>query len=206
MPDAASDGQSRAAKTSGVVNTGLACFAGHAAAPSKRRDQLRIDLRQTDALAESPAARQGSKGSNVLRGGAVMSESLPARLRTGADARLARGVVAGLSAGLVFLLANMWYADSQGMPPVAPLYDISTIFHFADKPQPSPDNLAVGLVTHLTLSAAFGATFALLAPLASGSARLVAASAIFGLLLYIVNFQVLGRLIFEWFQEGPDQT
>jgi hypothetical protein len=100
----------------------------------------------------------------------------------------------------------MWYADSQGMPAVAPLYDISTVFHFADKPQPSPENLAVGLVTHLTLAAAFGATFALLAPLARGSARLVAASAIFGLLLYIVNFQVLGRLIFEWFQEGPDQT
>jgi hypothetical protein len=135
-----------------------------------------------------------------------MSESFTARLLPGADERLARGVVAGLGAGLLFLLANMWYADSQGMPAVAPLYDISTIFHFTDKPEPSPENLAVGLITHLTLSAAFGATFALLAPLASGTGRLVAASAIFGLLLYLVNFQILGRLVFEWFQEGPDQT
>jgi hypothetical protein len=135
-----------------------------------------------------------------------MTESLNARLRTGADARLARGVVAGLAAGLLFLLANMWYADSQGLPAVAPLYDISTIFHFADEPQPSPENLAVGLIVHLTLSAAFGATFALLAPVVKGSTRLVAASAVFGLVLYVVNFQILGRLFFEWFQEGPNQT
>jgi hypothetical protein len=135
-----------------------------------------------------------------------MRESLTAHLRTGADARLARGVVAGLAAGLLFLLANMWYADNQGLPAVAPLYDISTIFHFADEPQPSPENLAVGLIVHLTLSAAFGATFALLAPVVKGSARLVAASAVFGLVLYVVNFQILGRLFFEWFQEGPNQT
>lgn len=92
------------------------------------------------------------------------------------------------------------------MPAVAPLYDISTIFHFADAPQPSPENLAVGLIVHLTRSAGFGATFALLAPLVRGSARLVAAAAIFGLILYVVNFQILGRLFFEWFQEGPNQT
>jgi hypothetical protein len=135
-----------------------------------------------------------------------MTESLHTPLTTGADARLARGVVAGLAAGLLFLLANMWYADSQGMPAVAPLYDISTIFHFADKPQPVPENMAVGLTVHLTLSAAFGATFALLAPVVSGSTRLVAAAAIFGLVLYVVNFQILGRLVFEWFQQGPNQT
>jgi hypothetical protein len=55
---------------------------------------------------------------------------------------------------LLFLLENMWYADSEGMPAVAPLYDISTIFHFADTPQPAPRTLAVGLIVHLTLSAA----------------------------------------------------
>ncbi len=122
------------------------------------------------------------------------------------DARLVRGVVAGTAAGLLFLLANMWYADSQGLPAVAPLYDISTIFHFADKPQPSPENLAIGLVVHLTLSAAFGATAAFLAPLVSGPGRLIGMSVAFGLVLYVVNFQILGRLFFEWFQEGPNQT
>ena len=127
-------------------------------------------------------------------------------LTSGIERRLARGVVAGTAAGLLFLLANMWYADSQGMPAVAPLWDISTIFHFADKPDPTPENLTVGLVAHLTLAAAFGATLAFLAPLVRGRRMLFAAGAAFGLALYVVNFQILGRLFFEWFQEGPNQT
>jgi len=122
------------------------------------------------------------------------------------DRRIAYGVVGGTFAGLLFLLANMWYADSQGLPAVAPLYDISTIFYFADKPDPQPVNAAVGLIVHLTLSGAFGAALAALAPLAKGAARLVGMGAAFGLVLYLVNFQILGRVAFEWFQEGPNQT
>ncbi len=122
------------------------------------------------------------------------------------DRRIAYGVVGGTFAGLLFLLANMWYADSQGLPAVAPLYDISTIFHFADKPDPQPVNAAVGLIVHMTLSGAFGAALAALAPLAKGAARLVGMGAAFGLMLYLVNFQILGRVAFEWFQEGPNQT
>lgn len=123
----------------------------------------------------------------------------------GMETRLTRGVVAGTAAGLLFLLANMWFADSQGLPAVAPLYDISTIFHFADKPDPSPENLAIGLVVHLTLAAGFGAGFALIVPALRGRGMVVAAGAAFGLALYVINFQVLGRLAFEWFQEGPNQ-
>ena len=104
------------------------------------------------------------------------------------DRRIAYGVVGGTFAGLLFLLANMWYADSQGLPAVAPLYDISTIFYFADKPDPQPVNAAVGLIVHLTLSGAFGAALAALAPLAKGAARLVGMGAGFGLVLYLVNF------------------
>lgn len=126
-------------------------------------------------------------------------------LRNGSEVRLARGVVAGTAAGLLFLLANMWFADSQGLPAVAPLYDISTIFHFTEKPDPSPENLAVGLIVHLALAAGFGAAFALLVPLVRGRGMVVAAGAAFGLALYVFNFQVLGRLVFEWFQEGPNQ-
>jgi hypothetical protein len=122
------------------------------------------------------------------------------------DERLSRGVVAGLAAGLLFLLANMWYADSQGLPPAAPLYDISTIFHFADKPDPTPENAVIGLVVHLTLAAGFGAFFASLAPLFSSRRALALGAVLFGLALYVVNFQILGRIAFEWFQEGPNQT
>jgi hypothetical protein len=122
------------------------------------------------------------------------------------DERLVRGVVAGIAAGLLFLLANMWYADTQDLPAAAPLYDISTIFHFADQPDPTPENAVIGLVVHLTLAAGFGAAFAVLAPLFASRRALVLGAGAFGLALYLVNFQILGRVAFEWFQEGPNQT
>ncbi|HEV2058726.1 MAG TPA: hypothetical protein VGR11_05170 [Solirubrobacteraceae bacterium] len=128
------------------------------------------------------------------------------RLMTDIDRRIARGVVAGTAAGLLFLLANMWFAVSKGMPAAAPLYDISTIFHFADKPDPSPENAVVGLITHLTLAAGFGVLLALLAPLVSSRAALWGGGLAFGVGLYLVNFQILGRVAFEWFQVGPNQT
>ncbi len=127
-------------------------------------------------------------------------------LMRGLDERLARGVVAGITAGLLFLLANMWYADSQDLPAVAPLYDISTIFYFTDQPDPVPENAAIGFVVHLALSAGFGALLAVFAPLFASSRFLVLGSLGFGLVLYLVNFQILGRIAFEWFQEGPNQT
>lgn len=128
------------------------------------------------------------------------------RLTTDIDRRLARGVIAGTAAGLLFLLANMWFAVSKGMPAAAPLYDISTIFHFADKPEPTPENAVVGLVTHLTLAAAFGVLLALVAPLLGSRAALWGGGIGFGVVLYLVNFQILGRIAFEWFQVGPNQT
>jgi hypothetical protein len=121
------------------------------------------------------------------------------------ESRLVRGAVGGVFAGLIFLLANMWYADSQGMPAVAPMLDISTIFHFSDQPEVSPENVAIGLVVHLTLSMAFGMVFALVVPLLTNARTLVAGAVAFGIVLYLFNFQVLGRLFFEWFQEGPNQ-
>jgi hypothetical protein len=121
------------------------------------------------------------------------------------ESRIVRGAVGGAFAGLVFLLANMWFADSQGMPAVAPMLDISTIFHFSDQPEVSPENVVIGLVVHMTLSVAFGIAFALVVPLLAGARMLVAGAVGFGIALYLFNFQVLGRLVFEWFQEGPNQ-
>jgi len=121
------------------------------------------------------------------------------------ESRLLRGAVGGAFAGLIFLLANMWFADSQGMPAVAPMLDISTIFHFSDQPEVSPENVAIGLIVHLTLSMAFGMVFALVVPLLTNARTLVVGAVAFGIALYLFNFQVLGRLFFEWFQEGPNQ-
>jgi hypothetical protein len=61
------------------------------------------------------------------------------------------------------------------------------------------------LIVHLALAAGFGALFTVLAGLVRGRGMVIAGGAVFGLLLYVVNFQILGRLFFEWFQEGPNQ-
>jgi len=119
--------------------------------------------------------------------------------------RISRGTVAGIGAGLAFLLANMGWATTDDLPAVAPLIDISTIFNIQDKPVPSPENVAVGLVTHLGLSAAFGIGFALIASRLDNLRALVLGAVGFGVALYLFNFQILGRTAFPWFQEGPDQ-
>jgi len=125
-----------------------------------------------------------------------------------------RGAVAGIAAGFVFLLANMAYATTQGKPSVAPFMDISTIFHGADQPAsmtPTVDMLATGAVVHFTLSIVFGVVFALLvgtfARLLENWLVLAAAGVGYGLALYVVNFQILGNTIFEWFTnpQGPNQ-
>ncbi|MDK3254881.1 hypothetical protein [Blastococcus capsensis] len=123
------------------------------------------------------------------------------------DQLLTRGVAAGLTGGQVFIVANMYFAFSQGAPPVAPFLAISTIFRFSDMPMMGPPEVIIGLVTHLTLSILFGIIFALIAPLLRSALALIAGGLVYGLLLYVVNFQVFGRLLFPWFTnpQGPNQ-
>jgi hypothetical protein len=127
------------------------------------------------------------------------------------DALLTRGVAAGLTGGLAFILVNMFAAQSAGKPPIAPFLAISTLFRFSDMPimQPMavPVEVTLGIIVHLFLSVLFGIGFALIAPLLRTSALLVAGGLAYGLALYVVNFQVIGRLFFPWFVDprGPNQ-
>lgn len=123
---------------------------------------------------------------------------------------LARGAVAGLAGGLLFALASMWYADAHGKPPIAPFLDISTIFHGTDMPVINANDVIAGLVTHLALSLLFGIVFGLavaMLRLAQRPTLLLMAGLIYGLALYVVNFQIIGRALFPWFvnAKGPNQ-
>jgi hypothetical protein len=89
------------------------------------------------------------------------------------DALLTRGVTAGLTGGLAFILVNMFAAQSAGKPPIAPFLAISTIFRFSEMPIMSP----MAAPVEVTLGVIVG----------------------YGLMLYVVNFQVVGRLFFPWF-------
>ncbi|MFI7360262.1 hypothetical protein ACIBTP_40925 [Streptomyces avidinii] len=124
---------------------------------------------------------------------------------------LTRGAIAGLFAGTAFILANMWYAVSQDKPAVGPFLAISTVFHGSDLPVPSPENVVIGLVTHLALSLTFGMGFALLlwlVPMLRGTPMLLGAALANGLALYVLHFQILGRTAFPFFTnpKGPNQV
>ncbi len=123
---------------------------------------------------------------------------------------LTTGAVAGLTVGFPFILANMIYATSQPaianvpggikLPAIAPFLDIGTIFYFDEMPQTTPEYPFVGLITHFSLSIVFGLIFALVVvPLLSSARLLLIGGVAFGGVLYIVNYQILGRVLFEWF-------
>ena len=123
---------------------------------------------------------------------------------------LTTGAVAGLAVGFAFILANMIYATSQPalvnvpagpkLPAIAPFLDIGTVFYFDEMPQMTPAYPFAGLITHFSLSIVFGLIFALaLVPLFSNARALLVGGIAYGGLLYIVNYQVLGRLVFKWF-------
>jgi uncharacterized membrane protein YagU involved in acid resistance len=119
------------------------------------------------------------------------------------------GAVAGLVAGFTFILANMIYAVATGLPAIAPFAAIGTVFFFDDQPQMTPPYIITGLVTHFANSILFGIIFSLLVPMFSNIKALVVGGLAYGLLLYVVNFLVLGSLIFKFFSPfepgGPNQ-
>jgi hypothetical protein len=123
---------------------------------------------------------------------------------------LARGAIAGVVAGWAFLLANMWFAYSQGLPAAAPLAVIATVFSAAPAPTLTASSMLVGAVTHIGLSLGFGMGFALLLlifPPLRRPAVLVLAGIGYGLALWILDFQILGRTVFPFFTDpmGPNQ-
>jgi hypothetical protein len=128
---------------------------------------------------------------------------------------LARGAIGGLTAGIGFILANMWFSVVNGKPAVAPFLAISTVFRAAPKPVLTPQALPVevvtGVVLHTALSLAFGIGFAVLVTLLPWLARpsgLITAALGWGLALYILNFQILGHTVFPFFTspKGPNQV
>lgn len=113
---------------------------------------------------------------------------------------LARGATAGIVAGMTFLLANMWFAVSQGRPGISPLYAISTIFHGSNVPVLTPTEPILGLTIHIVLSLGFGIGFAvLLVPWLRNLPALVLGALGYGLALWVLNTQILGRTVFPFF-------
>jgi uncharacterized membrane protein YagU involved in acid resistance len=115
-------------------------------------------------------------------------------------ARLLRGAVGGVLAGLVFVGVTMWFAHSTGGKPEMPLRMISTIVKGDAAMAAGTTSPALGAVVHVLLSALFGMVFALAVPLFRTNGTVALAGTVYGLLLYVVNFLVLTPLAFTTFR------
>ena len=114
--------------------------------------------------------------------------------------RVVRGVVGGAVSGVVFAAATMWFVASTGGPAVMPLRMISTIVLGDAAMGKGTTSPALGAVVHLVLSAAFGVAFGLVVRWLRTNGTVALAGVLYGLLLYLVNFQVLARLLFTTFK------
>jgi uncharacterized membrane protein YagU involved in acid resistance len=119
-------------------------------------------------------------------------------------ARLLRGAVGGVLAGLVFAGVTIWFAHSTGAKPDMPLRMISTIVKGEGAMAAGTTSPGLGAVVHLMLSALFGMVFALVVPRFGTNGTVALAGTAYGLLLYVVNFLVLSPLAFPVFR-GANQ-
>lgn len=117
-------------------------------------------------------------------------------------ARLVRGAVGGILAGMVFAGVTMWFADSTGGKANMPLHMISTIVKGDKAMAAGSTSVGLGLVVHLVLSALFGVLFALAVPRLRTNGTVALAGTLYGVLLYVVNFLILSPLVFTTFQNA----
>jgi hypothetical protein len=110
--------------------------------------------------------------------------------------RVARGAVAGIGAGIVFMAVTMWFADSMGDPARMPLHMIATVVQGDDAMMQGDTSATVGGIVHLVLSAGFGAIFALLLPWLRSNLLIALAATVYGVVLYVVNFEILAPAVF----------
>jgi uncharacterized membrane protein YagU involved in acid resistance len=117
-------------------------------------------------------------------------------------ARLLRGAVGGILAGMVFAAVTMWFADSTGGKVTMPLHMISTIVKGDKAMAAGTTSVGLGLLVHLVLSALFGVLFALAVPRLRSNGTVALAGTLYGVVLYVVNFLVLAPLAFTVFQNA----
>ncbi|MFO7177381.1 MAG: hypothetical protein DIU78_001665 [Pseudomonadota bacterium] len=135
-------------------------------------------------------------------------------LRTGPRTRSAldvsaTGVGIGVVAGVLFLVAEIVIGAARASP-LSPFRFAASLSVGMPALVQMPSGAAVllGGLTHLLLSSIYGFVFAWLNENASAGVqgafgRQTALGALFGLVLWLVNFQMIARALFPWFLEVP---
>ncbi len=126
---------------------------------------------------------------------------------------LKQGAIGGIIAGIVFAMAEMIGAALiQGNPFLMPLAAIASVPIGQPPPQimqgySTITFVLIGLVTHMVFSAIFGIIFALAVakvPALRSRMVLIIAASVWGFILWVVNFYVLGPALGRpWFAQTP---
>ncbi|WP_026533785.1 hypothetical protein [Arthrobacter sp. H14] len=123
-----------------------------------------------------------------------------AQMKPGLAAYALRGAMGGIFGGAVFIGVTMWFAATQGNPPAAPFGLISSIVLGADSLTAGAASVPLGVLIHTINSLIFGIILGLIAARLPSNISIAVAGLVYGLLLYLMNFQLIGRFIFPQFQ------
>lgn len=115
------------------------------------------------------------------------------------------GAIAGLLAGAVFAVFEMIVAAAMGMGIGGPWKMFaSVLLGKSAMAQLTFGVFIVGFIVHFALAALFGAAWGAIAKKVPTSIRYgvgghTAAAMLYGLAIYLINFQIIARLAYPWF-------
>jgi uncharacterized membrane protein YagU involved in acid resistance len=119
------------------------------------------------------------------------------------------GVTAGLIAGVIFAMMEVIGAAMMGKPPLMPFRMFASVVLGKGAMEGAVGTaLVVGTIAHLALSAVFGFVYGLLARRQAEQGRTsfgrqAGLGIAFGLAVWLVNFQIIARVLYPWFLESP---
>ncbi len=123
---------------------------------------------------------------------------------------LAAGVGFGLISGAIFAVVEIIAAAVMGNPALMPLRMFASILLGRSALTEAPAGVAiiVGLIMHFALSAVFGLIYGAIESRMSVEgrtswARQAGAGLLFGFALWLVNFQIIARILYPWFVAAP---
>ncbi len=116
----------------------------------------------------------------------------------------------GIAAGVFFALAEIALSAAMGASPFLPLRMFASVLLGVQALTNVSLGIALvaGISVHLVLSGFYGALYGLLnttlqPEVQKGYGPQVAMGVVFGIGLWLINFQIIARLIYPWYLELP---
>jgi hypothetical protein len=121
------------------------------------------------------------------------------------------GIGFGLIAGILFAVVEVGATAMMGDPPIMPLRMFASVVlgrEAMEPATPAQTAVVVGSVAHLALSALFGLIYGVIITRLSPetqtrSGRQAIVGLLYGTGLYLINIQVVARVLYPWFLEMP---